>query len=112
MQWLKDNAVGLLLVLIAVGGSYGAFSMKVSTNSMVNVQQNVDIEKMELRLLAGSTTLQATIIRLTGVESQQKLLSDQNLRMINALDKIDVIYNKLVVGQAVQDERILSLSNK
>jgi len=109
MHWIKENAVGLLVVLLTAGSAYGAFYAKVDANSKANIVQDLTLNEFNARLLAESTALQSTILRLSGLESQIPMLADTNKRVLIALDKLDIVYQSVIVRVAVQDERIKNL---
>lgn len=109
MQWLKENVVGLLTACVLVGGSYGVLYSDVRVENNNNIRQDIEIKNLQARQLAESTTLQSTILRLTSLESQTRMLADTNQRVLVALDKIDVLYVKVATDNAVQDERILTM---
>lgn len=109
MQWIKDNAVGLVIVVLGAAAGYAGFYSKVDANSKALVVQALALHKLDARVLAESTTLQSTIIRLTSLESQIPMLTDTNQRVVIALDKLAVLYHGVTVTSAVQDERIRSI---
>ena len=108
-QWFRTNAVGLLMALVVLGGSYGTLYGDVRVNSGANDRQDDELQELESRMLAESTTLQSTIIRLTSLEGQAAMLADTTRRTLIALDKIDVMYRNVITTDAIQDEQIKSL---
>lgn len=83
MDWVKNNLVGLLTILLIIGGSYMALYINVSNNSasIIQLRSNVDD------------------------------FSNTNNRLIMSLDKLEALYNESKTKDAVQDEKILQ-SNK
>lgn len=82
MEWLRNNLVGLLAIIVTTTGSiiavYTTLSSKVANN--------------------------AEAIR--AVETKLDDFTETNNRLVTSLDKLEVLYNESKVRDAVQDEKL------
>lgn len=82
MDWLRNNLVGLLAIIVTTTGSiiavYTTLSTKVATN--------------------------AEAIR--AVEVKLDDFTETNNRLVTSLDKLELLYNESKVKDAVQDEKL------
>ena len=112
MQWIRNNVVGLLGLVLIVGGSLGSLYIKSAVNSKINNQQNDRLASLTSAHAAQSTALHDQVTRTIRIEGQIENFVRSNDRLILALDKLDVVYGSMRVVGAVQDERIRQLTVK
>jgi len=109
MQWIKNNVLGLIGLLMLVGGSYGTLYLKAEVNSGAVVQLKETVNALNSSAVLQAITIQSNVIRVSSLETQLNIFTKSNDRLIEALDKLDVLYGSLKVNDAIQNEKLRQL---
>ena len=109
MQWVRNNVVGLLGILVLMGSSLITLYVKAEVNSGAIVQLKETVALLSNMQNKQGTALQEHAIRTSQVEGQMSTFAKSNDRLILALDKLDVLYGSLKVTDAIQNEKLQQL---
>jgi len=112
MQWIKNNVVGLLSLILVVGSSLGTLYVKSAVNSEATTQLTETVNSLTSAHASQATALHDQVTETTRLKGQIENFARSNDRLILALDKLDVVYGSMRVVGAVQDERIRQLALK
>ncbi len=110
MQWIKNNVVGLLGLVLIVGGSLGTLYVKGEVSSKATTQLQGSVTALNKAHAAQTMSFHDLVTKTTRLEGQVSNFARSNDRLILALDKLDVVYGSMRVVGAVQDERIRQLT--
>lgn len=112
MQWIRNNVVGLLGILLIMGSSLVTLYVKAEVNGGAIVQLKGTVELLSEAQNNQNTAIQNYAIRTAQLEGQITRFSKSNDRLALALDKLDVIYSSLKVTDAIQGEKLSQLTSK
>ena len=112
MHWFKNNVVGLIGISLIVGSSLVTLYIKAEVNAGAIAQVKESIKIMAETQSTQNISLQSNLIRTAQMEIQMSRFAKSNDRLITALDKLDTLYGSVTVSNAIQDEKLRSLSSR